>query len=91
MLVILSPAYYAQSFKKAGHRGIPSICPWQKRKTICLELRQLELVCQCYSSVSTSCDQIYPGYYFNENCQFVWSVFPSELSYCTTMYHKLDS
>ena len=56
MLVMLSPAYYAQNFKKAGHRGIPSICPWQKRKTICLELRQLEVVCQCYSSVTTSRD-----------------------------------
>ena len=45
------------------------------------------MVCQYHSSVTTSHDQMYPGYYFKENCQFLWSVFPSELAtvqLCTT-------
>ena len=61
--------------------------------TVCLEFQQLEVVCQCYSSVTASCDQMYPGYHFNGNCQFLWSVFPSELAtvqLCTMSWiHKV--
>ena len=31
--------------------------------TVCLQLRQPEVVCQCYGFVTASRDQMYPGYY----------------------------
>ena len=58
--------------------------------SVCLELQQPEVVCQCYNSVTTSRDQ--DNYYFKGNCQFLWSVFPSELATVQLcIYHELDS